>query len=1018
MKKFLLLSFMLMFAFTFSESWAQERTVSGKVTSIEDGSTLPGVNVVLKGTTTGTVTDIDGNYRLSVPSDGGTLVFSFIGLASEEVAVGARSVIDVQMSADVKQLSEVVITGYGSQLKRDLTGSVSSIKAEEIEGLPMQSFDRAIQGRAAGTQISAASGQPGGALNIRIRGVGSINSGNDPLIIIDGVQVASLGGSAQASSNPLNSINPNDIESIDILKDPATAAIYGAQAANGVIVVTTKSGKKGGKTNIDLSYQEGVVQPLNLYDVLDARQYAEIQAEQETNVGLDPSRVNGSFDFFGDPNDPSTYENYDWLDNMFQDARFTTLDFTMSGGDEKTSFYFGGSYNKQEAQIIKSDFERFTGRLNLSHRATDKLTVGAKLAITNIKQFGAIANGNFVNGPFVAAFSAIPSSPAIDTETGEFNPYPTNALSHLYGYNILQGVNQEVRLGRTLQTVSSANISYQIIPGLSVNGLVGIDFSMNRDDNERPRSIPVFAAAGGSVAITNRRSLNWNTNVNLNYSKTFNDVHTVGGIIGYEYKAEQREGNNLTANQFPNAFFRLPGNGQPQAVGGFFQEYKRLGYFGKFDYAYDDRYLGSVTVRRDGHSRFGSENQYGLFYAGSVGWRLSEESFLSGIEIIDDLKLKASYGILGNAEIGNYLTQTTYGASSGQYAGASPLTIGLLGNDEISWEEEESINLGVDFSLFNNRLYGTVDFWRTNNNDLLFQVPFLQTSGINPPAGQANPSVTNNIGSVRNQGIDIEVGGIIFDKGGFRWDSRFNVTFLENEVTKLVDADTIFNGNIPDKIVGQPVSFHYLLDYAGVNPANGRAMIRDANGNLTYNPGFEDGAVRGSALPTSYGGWSNTFSYKGISLDIFFQYQFGNDAFNADYYNLLATGGVNNRTTDILERWQNPGDVTNIARLTNNGNINGIAQNFGFIGTNQFMSDASYIRLKTLTLSYELPQNLLNKVGFRQVRVFAQGVNLVTWTKFDGIDPEVVTNNNSTGVSGFGAYPVGRQYSVGINLGL
>jgi TonB-linked SusC/RagA family outer membrane protein len=1009
MKRILLLCFA--FLFVLGTSWAQ-RTVSGTVTSSADGSSIPGVNVILKGTTTGTTTDLDGNYRLSVPEEGGTLVFSFIGLATQEVEIGARSVIDVVMDEDVETLAEVVVTGYGSQLKKDLTGSVSSVKAEEIADLPMQSFDRAIQGRAAGTQIAAASGQPGGALNIRIRGVGSINSGNDPLIIIDGVQMANLGQGTQASGNPLNSINPNDIESIDILKDPATAAIYGAQAANGVIIVTTKSGTKTNKTNVDVSFQEGVVQPFNLYDVLDGQQYAVLRAEQEINSGLDPARPNGAFDLFGNPEDPSSIQNYDWVDAMFQDASFRTADISMTGGDEKTSFYFGGSYNFQEAQIIQSDFERFTGRLNLTHRPTDKLTIGAKISLAHIRQFGTIANGNFVNGPFIGAFSSIPSSPAVD-ENGEYNPYPTNGINHLFGYNILQGVNEEVRLSRTLQTVSSANFTYQILPELSLTGLIGIDMSMNRDDNQRPQSIPVFAAAGGSSFVNNRRSINYNYSTSLNYSKTFNDVHSVKGILGYEYKAEEREGANLTANGFPNAFFRLPGDGQPQAVGGFFQEYKRLGLFGKVDYAYNDKYLVSATLRRDGHSRFGSENRYGTFYAVSGAWRISEEGFMDGVSIIDDLKLKASYGVLGNAEIGNYLTQTTYGGSTGQYAGATPLTITLLGNDQITWEEEESFNIGVDYSLFSNRLYGTIDFWRTNNNDLLFEVPFLATGGIN------EASVTDNIGSVRNQGIDIEVGGILVDRSGFRWDASFNIGLLENEVTSLVDSDTIFAGNIPNLIVGQPVDFFYLLDYAGVNPANGRAMVRRADGSLTYNPGFEDGAVRGSSIPTAFGGLTNTFSYKGFTLDVLFQFQLGNEAFNGDLYNILDNGGNDNRRVDVIEnRWQNPGDVTNYPQLTNNGNIAGIDQEFGFIGTTRFMSDGGYVRLKTATFSYDFPRAWMNSVGMRRARIFVQGVNLITWTKYDGIDPEVVANNNATGTSSFGAYPLGRQFSVGVNLGL
>lgn len=995
-----------------TEVMAQERTVTGKVTSQEDGSPLPGVNVVVKGTTTGTATDANGNFSITVPSGEATLVFSFIGLESQEIAVGTRSTIDVALATDVRQLSEVVVTGYQTQLKREITGSVSTIGGEEFANLPVQSLDRAIQGRAAGTQIAAASGQPGGALNIRIRGIGSINAGNDPLIIVDGVQLAKFGQSSQTSSNPLNAINPNDIESVQILKDPAQSAIYGAQAANGIIVVTTKSGSRKSQSGINVSVQEGVVQPMNLYEVLNAQQHATLMAEQEINIGADPSAPGGAYQYYGNPEDPSTYDDYDWVDAMFQNARFRTIDLSMNGSSEKTSFFFGGSYNYNQGQIIMSDFERFTGRVNVNHRATEKLTVDAKISVAHIKQFGTIADGNFVNGPWVATFAAFPSSAAIDPETGEYNPYPTNGLSHLFNYNILQGVNQEVRLGRTFQTVSSASATYQIIPSLAISGLVGIDMSMNRDDNQRPRTIPAFAGNGGSVLVNNRRSVNMNSNVTLNYNKTFGDVHNVKAIVGYEYKFEEREGASLTAVGFSNAYFRLPSNGVPNATTGFFQEYKRLGYFGKVDYNFDEKYYASFTLRRDGHSRFGAVNPYGTFYAASAGWMISEESFMDGLTFIDDLKLKGSYGVLGNADIGEYRTNTNFGGSTGQYAGQTTLTITQLGNDQITWEEEESFNVGLDFAVLDNRIYGTVDLWKTNNNDLLFNVPFLQTGGI------TNNDITQNIGSVENKGIDIELGGVVVNSGGFRWDMRFNTSFLSNKVTKLVDSDTIFSGSIPTLIVGQPVDFFYLLEYAGVNPANGRAMIRDKDGNLAYSGGYEDGAVRGSGIPKNFGGWSNTFSFKGITLDVFFQYQLGNKAFNQDLYNIISPGGNDNRRIDILNRWRQPGDVTNYPMMTPNGTIGGIDQDFGFIGTTRFLSDGGYIRLKTATLSYDLPRSILSKANIRNLRVFVQGVNLLTWTKFDGIDPEVIANNNTTGVSTFGTYPQGRQFSAGINLGL
>lgn len=998
---------------------AQDRTVSGRVTSAEDGSVLPGVSVVLKGTAIGTQTDADGRYSISIPQAGGTLTFSFISLKTQDVVVTTQSIIDVVMQTDNVQLEEAVITGYQSQLKREITGSVVSVSGQSFKDLPVQSLDRALQGRVAGAQISAASGQPGGALNIRIRGISSINAGNNPLIIIDGVQVATLGTTTQGSANALNAINPNDIEDVQVLKDAASAAIYGAQAANGVIVVTTKSGKKNaGKTQIDISMQEGIVQPVNLYDVLNGQQYAELHAEAEVNSGLDPARPGGAYDLFGDPNDPESIQNYDWVKALFQDARFRMYDLSVRGGDQRTSFLFSGSYNKQEGQVIMSDWERYTGRLNLSHNPTDKISMDAKLSIAYNRTFGSIADGNFVNGPWMAGFASMPTSPAVDPETGAYNTYPTGSASgiaHLARYNILQGVNEEVRLGRTFQTVSSFSATYKIIPELFISGFVGVDFSMNRDDNQRPSTIPAFAGNGGSALVNNRRTVNLNTNYTLNYSKTFAEVHTVKALVGYEYKFEEREGASLTAVGFANPYFRLPSQGQPNAVSGFWNEYKRLGVFVKADYDFKDKYLASVTARRDGHSRFGDRNPYGTFYAVSAGWRISEESFMSGIGFIDDLKIKAGYGILGNAEIGDFTTITKFGSvAQNQYLGGSILQVTQLGNDRISWEEEESINVGVDFALFNNRLFGSIEAWQTNNKDLLFNVPFLQSSGVR------NNTIVENVGRMENKGIDLEVGGVVLDRAGFKWTSKFNVGFLKNEVTALYNGlDTLFSGSIPTLIVGQPSDFNYLVRYAGVNPANGAAMVYDRNGNLIYNPVIADATVTGSGIPSSYGGWTNTFTYKGISLDVFFQYQFGNEAFNQDLYNLDASGsGYDNQRTTQLKRWQKPGDVTNVPKATVNHVIGGVAQSFGFVGSTRYQSDGGYIRLKSITLAYDLPSSLLSRAGFRSVRVYASAFNLATWTKFDGIDPEVVGNNNANGVSSYGVYPLGRQMSIGLNIGI
>ena len=1007
MKKILLVKIFSVLMLVTSVAWAQDRTITGKVTASDDGSTLPGVNVLLKGTQTGSITDIEGNYTLSIPASGGTLVFSFVGFQTQEVAIGSRSVIDVRMGADVTQLSEVIVTGYGVQEKRTLTGSISSMKGDVLKNLPVQSVDRGIQGRMSGVQVSSASGQPGGALNVRVRGIGSINASNDPLWIVDGVQLGRFGQSTQGSSNPLGSINPNDIESVEVLKDAASSAIYGAQAANGVILVTTKKGKKG-KTKLEVNAQYGTVKPLNLYEMMNGPQFAMMKEEAYRNAGLSVATANATF---GNPNEVNL-ESHDWVDLMFQNGQLGTYDISMSGGDDKTSFLFSGSYQFQEGQIIKSDWKRGTARLNLTHKPNDKLTIGANLSLAYQRTFGSIANGNFVNGPFQAAFTAQPTSEPFGPggPTG-FNLYPTRAPgSHLFGYNIRQGVEEELRLGRNPQTVSSFTLAYEIMPGLTVNGFAGIDASFGTDRNERPGTIPVFA--GGQVSSTSRRTISYNTNATVNYSRKFAEIHQISVLGGFEYRREERGG--ITASQFtyPNPSLRLLSSGATaRPAGEFYFDNARQGVFGQAKYAMKDRYIADVTIRRDGSSRFGSNSKYGTFYAGSVAYRITEESFMDGITWLDDLKIRVGYGKVGNSDISDYDWFTAYGSPGGNnagYLGGSTLRLARLGNDIISWETEYQSTAGVDFALFGSRLTGSVEYYNNQTENLLFDVPLVNDAGVN--------SVRGNSGEVVNKGFDIELGGVVMDRGSFKWNITANFSTLHNEVISLPNNQKRIGNSI---IVGEPISFQYRFPFAGINPANGKAMIYDTLGNLSYNGVARDAYVRGSNIPTYFGGLSNSFSYKNFNLEVFFQYQGGNVAYNGDLFNLYASGSsANNQLVSQLERWQQPGDITNVARSFQGGVINGFDQQFGTFGTTQFMSDASYVRLKQVTLSYNLPSSILSKMKLNKVNVFIQGLNLWTYTKFQGIDPEVVSNNNGTGISSFGAYPVGQQFMGGISIGL
>ncbi|WP_158861081.1 SusC/RagA family TonB-linked outer membrane protein [Lunatibacter salilacus] len=970
---------------------SQSRIVRGIVTSSEDGGPIPGVTILIRGTTQGTITDFDGRYEISVPADRNILVFRFVGLRSQEIAIENSVSVDVIMEPDIVSLTEYVFTSYGDQTRREVTGAISSVRGEIFQDLPMQSFDRAMQGRVAGVQVTSSSGQPGGTLNVQIRGVGSINAGTQPLYIVDGVQIAGGNLSGQGSQNALASINPNDIESIEVFKDAAAASIYGAQASNGVVLITTKRGKQG-KTNVRLSVQEGIVQPIAFYDVMNANQLASIKRQAYINAGLNPAEAE---QIFGSPGDREI-QNSDWIGELFRDGRLSVYDLSISGGDERTQFFISGSHTFQEGQIIMSDYSRSTGRMNLTHRANERFSINANISLSQQITNGSIDRGNFVNSPFVAGYVSRPNVP-IYNEDGTFADYPNE---HLFGYNIVQGVNQELRRGTTYQSVSNIQMNYQILPWLAFTAFGGVDFSDTRDENNRPSTIPAFSAYGGSSSYSDRRIVNTNTNGNFNINKRFKDVHAVSGILGYEYKAETFESNSATGRGFPNPALRYLQNAAvPFAVSGSYTEYRRTGFFSQAKYDYDDKYTFDLTVRRDGSSRFGEQNQWGTFGAVSGGWRISSERFMDNALWVDNLRLRASYGITGNSEIGNFASRTLIG-SSGQYLGLGALRFSQLGNDLLTWEEAGSINFGVDGSFFNGRINATVDVWRKDTQKLLFETQLPIDSGFG--------AITRNTGKLRNQGVDFDLQTTNVVWGRFRWNTGFNISVFSNELLELYEGlDRIGN----DLIVGKPIDFYYGYEFAGINPANGSPMYYDENGEYTYLVSDDDQKYLGSALPWNFGGLSNTFIYGPFSLEVFFQYQYGNLGFNQDLYNLAQAGsiGQDNQTVDQIYFWRTPGDITNTPKPYEGGRVPGHS-GYQQFSTKQ-ISDASYIRLKQVTLDYNVPASILQKVGIEQAKVFVQGLNLWTLTKYNGLDPEV----NSLG-STYGTYPNSRQITAGLNL--
>lgn len=1017
MRKSLQFVCMVFLVCLYSVVQAQERTITGKITSSDDGSSLPGVSVVVKGTTIGTVTDAEGNYSISVPASAQTLLFTFIGLKTQEVEIAGRSAISLAMEADITELSEVVVTGYGVEPKRDLTGSVSSVKGEKIQNLPVQSFDRAIQGRLAGVQVQSTSGAPGGGLNILVRGIGSL-ANNTPLYIVDGVQVQSGGVTFGGSNNALAGINPNDIESIDVLKDAAAAAIYGAQSANGVVIITTKRGKTG-KSNIDINYQQGYVQPMNLYDVMNAQQFASIKETAYINAGrtADLTTPTGAYAQFGDPNDPATLTDMNWVDNVFRTGKIQSINVSASGGDDKTNFFISGSYEKQEGQVIGSDWTRATLRTNFEHKPVEKLTLKLNLGFTRQNNLGSIADGNFINGPFQSAFVSQPNSPARNPETGEYNPYPAHlpvtGVGHNFNYNIIQGVSQERREGITAQTINNLSLTYKITPWLTALASAGIDFSDTEYINERPQTIPAFASSLGQVTVINRRALNWNTFGTLNFAKKFGDDHNVSAIVGYEYKDNYAKQQTAQGFNFPYPEIRtLDAAAVNQDVAGNNTGFKRVGGFIRANYDFKSKYFINATFRRDGNSRFGAENQFGDFYAVGASWRIAEESFMTNIPVISDLKLRASYGVTGNAEgIGNFEARTRYTGTGVQYNGSAGARQ-TLGNDLLTWEEAIQTNLGIDFAFFNNRVYGSLDVFQEDTKSQLLSIQLPGDSGYG--------SIRGNIGNVSNKGLEFEVGAVVFDINGFQYKTSANATFITNDVTDLGPGiDRLNLGGFGTVLKNEPIGVFEGAPYYGVNPANGKPMWLDINNNPTYNVTVADRRIIGYLLPKSYGGWTNTFAFKGITLEVFFQYQVGADAFLGDMYNLSYAGSTgDNQLVSQLNHWKQPGDIVNVPAPWEGGNRDGFDLRAPGLSPTQFLADAGYVRLKQITLGYDLPSSILSKVRLRKLNVFVQAMNLYTWTEYPGIDPEVVNANNLTNISTYGNYPNGRQVTFGINLGL
>ena len=1030
------------------DAQAQSREISGTVTAAGSGDPLPGVTVLVKGTSNmGTATNTEGEYSLEVPNEYDVLVFSYVGFVKQEITIGDRTQINVQLKEDVQQLEDVVVVGYGSQIKEDLTGSISEVTSDDIESVPVNSFESAIQGRTAGVFVNSGNGKLGQAIKVRVRGSSSISASNQPLYIVDGIPVTSqsLSSADDAETNPMASLSLDNIESISVLKDASAAAIYGSRASNGVVIITTKSGETG-ETQFNVSYQASSSAPSGKRDFMNAEQYVDFFRRAAEGGGRYEYRlfpgawaseqqavdfyvnnyyiptlngISAGNDWQGDP------LNFNWQDQAFQDAYSHDFKMSASGGNEQTTFYASGGFSDQQGILINNAYKKINAALNLDHQANEDIKLGLRINVNRTIN-DRLGNDNLFETPMQLVAQAPISPYFADADGDPSNGYQQGDTynENTYYYNGLDINNNSTFQAKTFHTLGNANVQYNILDNLTFESKFGIDLINQNEEYYYEPTLDYYVGAQGSGYNAWTEVQNYTTDNLLNYQNTFAESHNLDMVLGMSYNWVSQTLTSVGGENFPNEDFSNLANAADITSGSVTDtNYRFLSYFTRANYKYNDKYLLTLSARVDGSSRFGENNRYGFFPAASAGWILTQEDFLSNIGALSFLKLRASYGVTGNADISNFPSLGLYGGTA--YAGASALDPTQTPNPDLKWETTQQFDIGLDFGFFDDRINGQIDYYQKKTTDLLLDVNVPGTTGF---ANQLR-----NVGKLENKGFEFVLNSVNLT-GAFSWTSSFNIAFNDNKITDL-NGQIIEGGYVNRAVEGEAIGVFYTYEFAGADPANGDALFflnRDPtqaelnNGSVFTVDGRFDGryvtnssnvaqrTVVGNPNPDFTGGFQNNFSYKGFSLNMLWQFVYGNDIYNGGWYMSASGLYFDNQTVDQQNAWQEPGDVTNVpeARL--------YWDNGASTSSSRYLSDGSYLRLKNLKFSYSLPQNLINRINLRNARIFVQGTNLLTFTEYDGWDPEVSTDyldGNLALGNDFYAAPQPRTISVGVNFG-
>lgn len=993
----------LLLLFSSQMLFAQQKVVTGKILDQETGLPMAGATISVKGSDISVTTNTSGSFSITVPSDQATLEVSHVGFAPQEIRVGGQNSITFNMTAVNKNLNEVVVVGYGTQRKKDLTGSVTSLKPEDMNRGVILNPQQLMQGRAAGVNVTANSGRPGGAANIRIRGGTSISAGNDPLYVVDGVPLqlsnagrqSNIGGSGgqlmifnQEPVNPLNSINPADIASIEVLKDASATAIYGSRGANGVIIITTKKGKRGTATTSYDTYV-GVSKVANTLEVLSADQYRQFMRDRNITNFTDKGA------------------STNWQDEIFRTAFSHNHNLSFSGGSENTTYRASVGYTSQNGIIISSGIKNYTGRINVNHKALDnKLSVDLNLSGAQIEEDNAPISSELSGEGGSLLKDALrfnPTFPVYDSlgRYTQINQFIINPVSYAH---------QIEDLRTTRRNLGNISTTYNIWDPLSVNVNLGYTFEEIDGKAYVPRANPLGQGLGGLANLQTSKHWSKLLETTLMYNKQFGSNSRVNAVAGYSYQDFTDEGirnrvSNFISDEF--RYYNIGAASQRDAITSYREVSKLISFYGRANYSLLDRYLLTLTVRRDGSSRFGNDKKWGTFPSGSVAWRISNENFFPKDGFVEDLKLRVSYGITGNQEIGNLLSQPTLGATSNAYViGGSAITVVAperYANPDLKWEETSQLNVGADFQLLKNRLYGSLDLYKKTTKDLLLSFTIPSPSVVSTQVA--------NVGEVDNKGIELTLGSSIINKKDFGWKADFNISANRNKVISLsneqwstkilrnynVSGFGLSGVNSQAIIPGEPLGTFYGLKFIGVK--DGKEQFEDISKNGSISA-TDDVTIIGNTQPNFTFGLSNTFNYKRFDLSFLLRGVQGNDVFN-------------NTALDLQRISLLPGQNVLAAALND-----GIALGQPATYSSRWIEDGSFIRLDNMTLGYNVD---VNRIQFlRNVRFYFTAQNLFVITSYSGLDPEVVASLGGIGESPRGidymSYPKARTYMFGASV--